>query len=109
MIVLLAMTQKLTPNQTAPTLTVPTVNGKTWTLADETPPNYTMIVFYRGLHCPICQTYLADLEDKLDQFKDLGLELSAPSRVHLIGLNRLRSKQFLEGVEEIFASSRNGS
>jgi len=42
------MTQKLTPNQTAPALTVPTVNGQTWTLTDQTPPNYTMIVFSIG-------------------------------------------------------------
>jgi peroxiredoxin len=75
----LNMSQKLTPNQTAPALTVSTVNGQTWTLADQTPPNYTMIVFYRGLHCPICQTYLAELENKLDQFKDLGVESIAIS------------------------------
>jgi len=73
------MTHKLSPNQTVPELSVPTVAGETWTLSEQTPQNYTMIVFYRGLHCPICKSYLADLEQTLDQFKKLGVEAIAVS------------------------------
>ncbi|PSO47813.1 MAG: alkyl hydroperoxide reductase [Cyanobacteria bacterium SW_9_44_58] len=73
------MTHKLIPEQTAPQLSVATVKGETWTLTEQNPPNYTMIVFYRGLHCPICKSYLADLEDKLGQFKNLGVEAIAIS------------------------------
>lgn len=68
------MTHKLIPNQKAPNLSVKTVSGETWTLAEQSPQNYTLIVFYRGVHCPICQSYLADLEQKLDQFQKLGVE-----------------------------------
>lgn len=75
----LTMTDQLIPNQKAPTLSVKTVSGETWTLEEQNPENYTLIVFYRGVHCPICQTYLADLEAKLDQFKHLGVEAIAIS------------------------------
>ena len=51
----------LIPQQPAPALEVPTVGGGTWSLADQNPENFTMIVFYRGLHCPICKMYLGGL------------------------------------------------
>lgn len=44
----------LIPRQPVPALEVATVGGGTWKLADQTPENFTMVVFFRGLHCPIC-------------------------------------------------------
>lgn len=44
----------LMPRQPVPALEVPTVGGGTWRLADQHPESFTMVVFYRGLHCPIC-------------------------------------------------------
>jgi len=38
-----------------------------------------MLVFYRGLHCPICRGYLRDLERKFDDFIKLGVEMVAVS------------------------------
>ena len=38
-----------------------------------------MIVFYRGLHCPICKTYLSDLEAKLPEFTSRGVDVIAVS------------------------------
>lgn len=61
------------PRQPVPDLSVPTVGGGTWTLAEQTPQNFTMIVFYRGYHCPICSRYLGDLERRLDKFAELGV------------------------------------
>jgi peroxiredoxin len=43
----------LMPRQKVPALSVPLVGGGTWSLADQSPENFTMVVFYRGLHCPI--------------------------------------------------------
>ena len=61
------MTQTpLVPRQVVPDLTVPLVGGGHWSLADQTPDQFTLIVVYRGLHCPICSNYLADLNRKLD-------------------------------------------
>jgi len=65
----------LLPRQPVPALEVATVGGGTWRLADRTPENFTLIAFYRGLHCPICATYLGDLNRKADDFAKLGVDL----------------------------------
>lgn len=69
----------LMPRQPVPALSVPTLGGATWTLAERTPANFTMVVFFRGLHCPICGKYLADLDKKLDAFGERGVEVVAIS------------------------------
>lgn len=38
-----------------------------------------MIVFYRGLHCPVCRNYLRDLEGKLSAFSRCGVDVIAVS------------------------------
>jgi peroxiredoxin len=67
------------PRQRVPDLSVPIVGGGTWALADQAPENFTMIVFYRGYHCPICSRYLADLDRRLDKFRELGVTAAAIS------------------------------
>ncbi len=62
----------LMPRQSVPPLTVPVVGGASWTLSDQTPERFTMVAFYRGLHCPICSRYLGDLEARLPEFAKLG-------------------------------------
>lgn len=63
----------LFPGQRVPALTIPTVDGGDWTLADQSPENFTMLVFYRGYHCSFCSRYLADLDRKLGKFADKGV------------------------------------
>jgi len=65
----------LMPRQSVPALSVPTIGGGTWTLADQKPENFNMVVFYRGLHCPICGKYLADLNSKIEEFGKRGVEI----------------------------------
>lgn len=69
----------LIPTQQAPSLEVPTLAHGDFTLAQQTPQNFTMVVFFRGLHCPICATYLQDLAEKLSEFEALGVECIAVS------------------------------
>lgn len=38
-----------------------------------------MIVVYRGLHCPICKTYLRDLDARMDDFAARGVDVIAVS------------------------------
>ena len=64
----------LTPRKPVPGLEVPTLAGATWNLAERKPGNSTMIVFYRGLHCPICSNYMRDLDRKLGDFEALGVD-----------------------------------
>ena len=63
----------LFPRQAVPPLEVPTLDGTRWRLADQKPAAFTMAVFYRGYHCPICARYLGDLQSKLEEFEKLGV------------------------------------
>ena len=67
------------PRHPVPALEVETLDHGTWRLADQLPGSFTMVVFYRGLHCGICSRYLADLDRKLEAFKERGVEVIAIS------------------------------
>lgn len=69
----------IVPTRPAPPLHVDTVSGGVWTLADRKPAHFTMLVFYRGLHCPVCRTYLSDLDRKVDDFVARGVDVIAVS------------------------------
>lgn len=64
----------ITPRTQTPDLEFETLSGDTWRLADRKPENFTMIVAYRGLHCPICKNYLRDLDRMQDEFQKIGVE-----------------------------------
>lgn len=61
------------PRQAAPELTVPTVGGDLWSLDTCSIDTFLMVVFYRHQNCGVCQSYLADLSTKLEQFEALGV------------------------------------
>ncbi len=67
------------PRQSTPPLSAKLTDGSAWNLGAEKPAAYDMIVVYRGLHCPICKTYLGDLESKLPEFTKRGVNVVAIS------------------------------
>jgi len=67
------------PRTKVPDLDLPTVGGGRFDLTQSHPPAFTMLVFYRGLHCPICKTTLRDLDRKLAEFEKLGVAVVAVS------------------------------
>jgi len=67
------------PSQTAPTLSLPTLSGETFTLANRNPDKFTIVVFYRGLHCPLCSSHLKEIEERLDAVTAAGMEIVAVS------------------------------
>jgi peroxiredoxin len=69
----------LFPRQPVPQLRVDLVGREAFDLGMEKPSNFTLLVFYRGLHCPICKTQLKDLESKLDDFDKRGVAVVAIS------------------------------
>ena len=69
----------LKPRQPAPKLEVSTVGGDTWSLETSKPETFTMVVVYRSLHCPLCKSYLGELEAKLPELEKLGVEVLAVS------------------------------
>jgi len=69
----------LLPGQPVPALTVPLAGGGEFTLNADAPENFTMVIFYRGLHCPICKGQLTDFRSKLHDFAGLGIDVVAIS------------------------------
>lgn len=69
----------LIPNQAVPPLELSLAGGGTFSLAGERPQQFTMVVFYRGLHCPICRRYLSELETLLPEFEKRGVSVIAAS------------------------------
>ncbi len=69
----------LLPRKPAPALEFDAVGGGHWSLAVQKPQNFTMVVFYRGLHCPICAKYLLELERLAPEFEKRGVRMIAIS------------------------------
>jgi len=69
----------LMPRQKVPELDLPLVGGGRANLSGDAPENFTMLVVYRGLHCPICSMYLADLNNKIAQFQEKGVKVIVAS------------------------------
>ena len=69
------MSQKPLPGTQAPALSLPLAGGGTYDLASESPAAATMVIFYRGLHCPVCETYLGKVVDKAAAFAEAGMPI----------------------------------
>ena len=69
----------LTPRKPTPDLSLPLAGGGTFTLSAETSPRGTVVCFYRGLHCPICATYLGELAKLTPDFAARGVGTVAVS------------------------------
>lgn len=65
----------LHPSQPVPALSVETLSHGHFDLATDTGENGTLVIFYRGLHCPICIRQMGELEAKLDRFSELGVNV----------------------------------
>jgi peroxiredoxin len=69
----------LMPRQPVPALQVPTLAHGDFSLGADAPQNFTLLVFYRGLHCPICTKYLLELGRLLPEFDKRGVKVLALS------------------------------
>ncbi|THK34548.1 AhpC/TSA family protein [Ensifer sp. MPMI2T] len=69
----------LVPRMPAPGLTVKTLDHGEFDLASETPSLMSLVCFYRGLHCPVCASYLKDLERMTPSFAERGVSTIAIS------------------------------
>ena len=71
----------LLPRQPAPALTAPLAesNAAPFLLSQEAPTNFTLVVFYRGFHCPLCRIQLKELEANLPEFGKRGVSVVALS------------------------------
>ena len=69
----------LVPRQKVPALNVETLDGTRFDLSHRAPERLTLLCFYRGLHCPICASYLKELEKQVPALKERGVEAIAIS------------------------------
>lgn len=69
----------LLPRRPAPALRVPLVGGGHFVLGAEPGEHFGLLVFYRGLHCPICAKYLLELARLKDEFAQRGVAILAVS------------------------------
>ncbi len=63
----------LKPRLPVPALEFDTLGGARWSLAEQHPRHFTMVVFYRGLHCPICRKYTTELNAMIEEFDKRGV------------------------------------
>lgn len=69
----------LIPRQPVPALKVPLTDGSRFVLGAAPGERFDLVVFYRGLHCPICAKYLIELERLAPQFAERGVQIIAVS------------------------------
>lgn len=69
----------LMPRQPVPALRVPTLAHGDFDLATDAASHFTLVVFYRGLHCPICLKYLLELGRLQPEFDKRGVKVIALS------------------------------
>ncbi len=69
----------LMPRLPVPELRVPTLGHGDFLLTSEAPQNFNLVVFYRGLHCPICLKYLLELARLQPEFDKRGVKVIAIS------------------------------
>jgi peroxiredoxin len=90
---------RVRPREPAPDLTLPLLPDGMYRLRDQHPGSYTTVVFFRGLHSPVCGAQLTELNRRLDELLDLGIGVVAVSaetrdRTHQLAsewkLDRLR-------------------
>ena len=70
----------LMPRKKTPTLSLPLVGGGTIDLdADPGAERGTLVVIYRGLHCPLCVPYLKELDSIVPALAERGVTAIAGS------------------------------
>lgn len=69
----------LLPRHPVPALHVPLTSGERFVLGAQPGARFDLLVFYRGLHCPICAKYLIELERLAPEFASRGVNVLAIS------------------------------
>jgi peroxiredoxin len=89
---------RVRPTERAPDLDLPLAGGGRFVLADRSPERYTMIVFNRGLHCPVCRAQLSELDRRLGDLAERGIEVVSVSGESEERAVRMRDDWHLGGV-----------
>tara|TARA_R110001583_G_scaffold46761_3_gene146508 strand:- start:2421 stop:2969 length:549 start_codon:yes stop_codon:yes gene_type:complete len=69
----------LLPRHEAPSLDISLVAGNRFVLGAAPAEHFDMLLFYRGLHCPICAKQLTEFEKHSSEFASRGVNIIAVS------------------------------
>ncbi len=67
------------PGDKAPDFTINDLAGKQHRLYDYLNGHKTVLLFYRGEWCPVCNLYLHSLQEKLAEFQEANVRILAVS------------------------------
>ena len=73
------MSNNIVPGKKPPALVLNTLDNDKWSLEAHLNKTKTMVVFYRGLHCPICSDFLQLIDSQLSEYKKSNTEVIAVS------------------------------
>ena len=73
------MSSNIIPGKKAPSLNIETISGNIWSLDNHLNKSKCMVVFYRGLHCPVCSFFLKQIDSQLLEYKKSNTEVIAVS------------------------------
>ncbi len=86
------------PTEQAPDLDLPIAGGGRFVLAERSPERFTMLAFNRGLHCPVCRAQLSELDRRLPELAERGIEVVSVSGESEERAERMRSDWGIENV-----------
>jgi peroxiredoxin len=74
------MSDRAIPGRPFAELTLDVVDeDESWSVRDATPEQFTLLVFYRGKHCPLCRKQLEELNRRVMEFAQRGVDVVALS------------------------------
>ncbi len=65
----------LIPRIIVPNLLFPTLQHGDFNLSEHAKNKFNLIIFYRGLHCPLCANYLTELSNLTEEFKKRDVKI----------------------------------
>ena len=66
---------QIRPETRFPDLTYATVGGGSIDIHQRSPKSFTLLIVYRGHHCPLCKKQLQEFESLVEDFGAHGIEL----------------------------------
>ena len=93
-----APTRGVRPGAPAPSLELPLAGDETFRLADAAPRLFTMLVFNRGLHCPVCRAQLSELNRRFDELAEKGIDVVSISGESDQRANQMRDEWKIDKV-----------
>jgi peroxiredoxin len=66
----------LKPREEVPALNLNLINGESWSTEKAADADFmTLLLFYRGYHCPVCKSYIPQVEKLREKFEALGVNV----------------------------------